>query len=144
MNPWTNVVSWVLVFHIAGIVLWIGGLFYALSVARSGRGDDGTAVKQQRAELAQKAMRALAHPGAAITIVAGAYLFYLLPAVRMAAWLHAKLLLVAILIVFDILLTVRVRRMPKQETASKELGVLHGAIALVFFLILIMVLIKPF
>lgn len=144
MNPWMNLVGWVLVFHIAGMVLWIGGLFYALSVARSGSGGDALALRQQRAELAQKAMRALAHPGAAITIVAGLLLFYLLPGIRMAPWLHAKLLLVVTLIIIDILLTVRLRRMPEQELAPRQLGIFHGSIALVFFLILILVLIRPF
>lgn len=145
MNPWMNLVGWVLVFHVAGIVLWIGGLFYALSVARSGGGaQDSPAARQQRAVLAQKAMRALAHPGAALTILAGLYLFYLLPGVRMAAWLHAKLLLVLILIVFDILLTVQLRRMPEREPGKRSLGMFHGSVALLFFLILILVLVKPF
>ncbi|MGH9467755.1 MAG: CopD family protein [Terriglobales bacterium] len=145
MNPWLNVESWVLVFHVAGIVMWIGGLFYALSVSRAGGGSTDTpSARAQRAELANKAMRALAHPGAAITILAGLYLFYLLPAVRMAPWLHVKLLLVLLLIVCDIVLTVRVRRMPEQEMKPKQMRALHGSIALLFFLILIMVLVRPF
>ncbi|MGH9475044.1 MAG: CopD family protein [Terriglobales bacterium] len=145
MNPWLNLVGWVLVFHIAGIVLWIGGLFYAVSVARAGGGaKDAPGARQQRAELAQKAMRALAHPGAALTILAGAYLFYLLPGVRMALWLHVKLLLVLFLILVDITLTVQLRRMPGRDPGKRRMGVYHGSIALLFFLILILALVKPF
>ncbi|MGH9487239.1 MAG: CopD family protein [Terriglobales bacterium] len=145
MNPWMNLVSWVLVFHIVGIVLWIGGLFFAISVARTGGGNgESVVLKQQRALLAQKALRALAHPGAALTILAGLYLIYLLPAVRMAPWLHVKLLLVLILILCDIAVTLHLRRLPEREPGRRQLGLFHGSIALLFLLILIMVLVKPF
>ncbi|HVA64355.1 MAG TPA: CopD family protein [Terriglobales bacterium] len=139
-----NPVAWVLVFHLAGMVFWIGGLFLALAAAGAAGGDDDAAARSQRARLAQKGMRSFAHPGAALMVVTGGLLFYLLPEVRLAAWLHAKLLLVAILIGMDIALTVQLRRMPEHELAPARLGMFHGAISLLFLLILVLVLVKPF
>ncbi|MGH9418210.1 MAG: CopD family protein [Terriglobales bacterium] len=138
----TNWVGWVLVAHLIGMVLWIGGLFLALAAA-SARGDDAPA-RAQRSRLAQKGMRSFAHPGAALMIVTGALLMYLLPAVRMAPWLHAKLTLVVVLIGFDLVLTFRLRRMPEQEPSLSQLGIFRGAIGLLFVLILILVLVRPF
>lgn len=135
-------VSWVLVFHLFGMVLWIGGLFLALAAA-SARSDD-VAARAQRARLAQKGMRQFAHPGAALMILSGALLMYLLPGVRMAPWLHAKLALVVVLIVFDLLLTFRLRRMPDHEPSPSQLGMFRGVVGVLFVLILILVLVRPF
>lgn len=145
-SAWANPVGWVLVFHLAGMVFWIGGLFLAMAAAGAPLtpGGEGTAAREQRAWLAKKGLRGFAHPGAALIIVTGGLLFWLLPGVRMAPWLHAKLGLVAILIVFDLLLTARVRRMPAHEPTPGQLGMFHGIISLLFLLILVLVLVKPF
>ena len=62
------------------------------------------------------------------------------------AWLHGKLLLVVILIVLDLRVTFRAKKFHegKIEMTRRECMALHGAISLVFFGILILVLIKPF
>jgi len=133
MSSFGNAVSWILVFHLIGMVMWIGGLFMALSAA---------AAKQ--AQLAQRGLRRFAHPGAALMIITGGLLFYALPFVRLQAWLHAKLLLVAILIVMDLLLAARIRRMPAQVPTRGQLALFHSVIGTLFLFILILVLIKPF
>lgn len=139
---WNNGIGWVLVFHITGVVMWIGGLFMALAAA-SGTAEAQEA-KAERARLAKKAMRSLAHPGAALVILSGALLIYLVPGAAMAGWLHAKLLLVLLLIVADLALALRVRRMPEHPPSAGQLGMFHGIIGLLFGLILILALVKPF
>jgi protoporphyrinogen IX oxidase len=147
---WNNGIGWVLVFHIAGVVMWIGGLFMALAVAGSapapGADAPGEApeAKALRARLAQKGMRGVAHPGAALVILSGALLLYLSPGAAMAGWLHAKLLLVALLIVADLALTLKLRRMPGHEPAAGQIGMFHGIVGLLFALILVLALVKPF
>jgi putative membrane protein len=151
---WNNLIGWVLVFHITGVVMWIGGLFMALAVASTAvaaassqpgatAGDAGEA-RGLRARLAQRGMRRLAHPGAALAILSGALLMVLAPGAAMAGWLHAKLLLVALLVVADLVLTVRVRRMPGHEPPAGQIGMFHGIVGLLFFLILVLALVKPF
>lgn len=138
----SNPVAWVLVFHLVGMVFWIGGLM--LAVAAAGAAGEDEAARAQRAQLAHKGLRGFAHPGAALMIVTGGLLIYLLPEVRMAGWLHAKLALVAILIGLDVALTLQVRRMPGHELPPARLGMFHGTISLIFLLILVLVLVKPF
>ncbi|MGH9518989.1 MAG: hypothetical protein ACRD2D_05040 [Terriglobales bacterium] len=127
----TGAVAWVLVFHMIGMVMWIGGLFLAMAAAGAGA-----------AELAQRGLRRFAHPGAALMIITGALMMVLLPFVRDAMWLHVKLLLVLLLIVADLLVTARLR---KSAPASRaRLGVYHSAIGILFLGILILALVKPF
>ena len=62
-------------------------------------------------------------------------------------WLHAKLLLVVILIALDLRVTFRARAFQEgtaEVTRGEGCMALHGAIALVFTAILILVLVKPF
>ena len=61
-------------------------------------------------------------------------------------WLHAKLLLVVILVALDLWLTFRARALQAGniELSRRECMILHGAISLLFLAILILVLIKPF
>jgi putative membrane protein len=140
---WNNGIGWVLVAHIAGVVLWIGGLFMALAAMSLAAGE-ASETRATRARLAQKGMRGLAHPGAALVILSGALLMYLAPGAAMAGWLHAKLLLVALLIVADLMLTLQVRRMPEREPAAGQVGMFHGIVGLLFALILVLALVKPF
>lgn len=142
----SNPVEWVLVFHLAGMVLWIGGLIFAMTVAGAAALPSSATpgARETRAALAQKAMRGLAHPGAGLMVITGGLLLWLIPGVLTQAWLHAKLTLVVILIAFDLLLTVRLRRMPSQEISPSQLGMFQGVITLLFLLILVLVLVKPF
>ncbi|MGH9481961.1 MAG: CopD family protein [Terriglobales bacterium] len=143
-----NPVNWVLVFHLAGMVFWIGGLFVAMAAAGAsafaGPAGAEAGAKAVRARLARQGMSTYAHPGAAIMVLTGALLMYLMPGLRTAGWLHAKLGLVVVLIVFDVALTLEVWRMPDREVPNPRLGIFHGTISLLFLLILILVLTKPF
>lgn len=139
-----NPIAWVLVFHLAGMVLWIGGLIFAMAAIGMATPNDEAPLRLQRARFAQKGMRAFAHPGAALMVITGVILILLIPGIMTQAWLHAKLSLVVILIVFDLLLTVRVRRMPAQEPSPGQMGMFQGVITLLFLLILVLVLVKPF
>lgn len=124
-------VGWVLVFHLIGMVMWIGGLFMAMAAATSGA-----------AELAQKGLRRFAHPGAALMIITGALMMVLMPFVRDAMWLHVKLALVLLLIVVDLLVTARLRK--GAAPGRMRLGMYHSAVGILFLGILILALVKPF
>lgn len=139
---WNNGIGWVLVFHLAGMVMWIGGLFLALAAA--GAPGDAPDARVQRARLAQKGMRSFAHPGAALVILSGGLLLVLAPGAAQAGWLHAKLMMVVVLIAADLVLTFRLRRMPDHEPSPGQLGTYHGVISLLFLLILALALVKPF
>jgi uncharacterized membrane protein len=93
-----------------------------------------------------KLFKGLAHPGAALTVISGIFLVAEHPHYLREHWLHAKLLLVALLIVLDLRAYFRTSAflVGRVELQRRECMALHGAISLVFFGILILVLLKRF
>ncbi len=134
---------WTLLFHITGLVFWIGGLLVATSLLGQ-HSEDQTG--DGRAALGQAEMRILsgmANPGAGITVVTGIVLIALQgQAILRAPWLQAKLTLVAVLIVLHGIVFSRARRVAagKLVVPRRTWMILHGAISLIFFGILICVL----
>ncbi len=141
----TSAFGLALVAHIAGIVLWVGGLlatWYVLSAREREPSGDAQAFL---AQLAKGLLKSLAHPGAAITVAAGIALLLSKPADLQQAWLHFKLTLVVILIAVDLLLTVGVRGLVSRGTSisARRLRVTRGAIALLFLAIVLLAVVKP-
>jgi len=139
-------VAWTLVFHLIGLVFWLGSLLAVTHIMAAEAGEDLPAVRARLRRLASKLMRGLAHPGAAIMIITGVLLVAQNPHYLRQHWLHAKLLLVAVLIGLDLRVYKRAGALggDKAGPTRRECTAYHGAISLVFFLILILVLLKPF
>ena len=139
-------VAWALVFHIVGFVLWIGGLLVATQVMASLTRQSSAEVSNALARLETKLFKGVAHPGAAITVITGIIVVVLQPDYMRQGWLHAKLLLVAIVIALDIIAYVRARAFQSGRIVlqKRECMALHSGIALVFIGIVILVMIKPF
>src|SRR5437773_11321547 len=100
-------VAWALVFHIVGFVLWMGGLLVATQVMASRTRQSSPEVRAALARLATKLFKGLAHPGAAVTVIAGIVVLVLQPGYLRQGWLHAKLFLVSFLIALEIIAYVR-------------------------------------
>lgn len=139
-----NPVAWTLVFHITGFVFWIGGLLFAIQSLALYSETADPAQRLAHTRSAARSMRALAHPGAALVVVTGVLMLSLVPEFLQQGWLHAKLGLVVLLIIVDLLVNAQVRRMPDLQITRARTRLFHSAVALLFFFILILVLIKPF
>jgi putative membrane protein len=139
-------VAWALVFHIIGFVFWVGGLLVTTTVLALHTQQESPEARLPLEHLEAKLLKGMAHPGAAITVLAGLTVLWLQPAFLHEHWLHAKLFLVAILIAVDLVVYTRTKAFHKGEIKleRRECMILHGAISLVFLGILILVLIKPF
>ncbi len=139
-------VAWTLVFHLIGLVFWLGSLLAVTHILASHAEETSPEVRASLSHLESKLLKGLAHPGAALMIITGILLISEDTHVLREAWLHGKLLLVVILIVLDLRVTFRAKKFQegKIEMTRRECMALHGAISLVFFGILILVLIKPF
>lgn len=141
--------AWTLVFHITGIVFWIGGLLMTTQVLASASQEEpnDAAARACHQRTAQRTLRAMAHPGAIITLASGGLLLYLAgrhdPAFFHAAWLNIKLAIVAVLLWLDWRLWTRVRDLDRRPAARKDASMLHGIISAAFFVILILVFLKP-
>lgn len=138
--------AWVLVFHILGFVFWVGGLLVTTTVLALHTSQENLESRLPLEHLEVKLLKGMAHPGAAITVLAGITMVYIQPSYLHERWLHAKLFLVAILIALDLIVYMRAKAFHKGEIKlqRRECMILHGAISLVFLGIVIMVLIKPF
>lgn len=136
---------WVLVAHIAGIVFWVGGLLAASQVLAGRERETSPEARVALARLAGRLLKALAHPGAAITVLAGIVILGIKPEDFQRGWLHAKLGLVVILIAADLLLTVSVRALVGRgiEIPARRVRLTHGVIALLFLAIVILAVVKP-
>ncbi|MFZ0962421.1 MAG: CopD family protein [Terriglobia bacterium] len=139
-------IAWTLVFHITGLVFWLGSLLVVTQILAIHREEASPETQATLGRLEAKLLKGLAHPGAAIMVITGFILVSQNPEYLRQHWLQAKLLLVVVLVALDLLLTFRARafQQGKIEISRRECMALHGAISLVFLAILVLVLIKPF
>lgn len=139
--------AWTLVFHITGIVFWIGGLLMATQALSAATESAEAKVRSAQQQLAARMLRAMAHPGAIITLISGGWLLHLVGQVDAgifhARWLIGKLIVVGALLVLDWLLWTRIRDMSARPVKRQDASMLHGLISAAFFLILILVFIRP-
>ena len=84
--------------------------------------------------------------GAAITIVLGLLLIIMDPTVLRQGWLHAKLLLVAILLFYHVRFYRRINFLENNPSQSsrREFRVIHGMVSALLIAILVLTVIKPF
>ena len=138
-----HVIVWTLLFHVIGLVFWIGGLLVttALLGQHAEERVEGGRVALARAEM--KLLNAMATPGAVITVITGILLlygriFYYLHSL----WFECKLILVLCLIILHVIAYSRARKFVAGElfVPRRSWMVLHGAISLIFFAILVCVL----
>lgn len=142
-----TLLAWTLVFHVLGIVFWLGSLLVVTHLLAYDAEAESAEVHEVLNRVEAKLFKGIAHPGAIITIISGAILISTNPQYYFhAAWLHVKLFLVVILIALDAITYIRARAFHAGRIVlrRKECMMLHGTIALVFIGILIMVLIRPF
>ncbi len=157
-----GLLAWSLVAHLAGMVMWVGGLLAAtMAMAQAAReaGSKRETSPSREAELAsrmppaahaaytrmtQRLLRALAHPGLILALAAGIALLFQMPQpVLHSAWLQAKLGLAAVLIALDWFITRLAGRMDAAPPSRGAAMRLHALVASVFLAILILVLVQP-
>jgi protoporphyrinogen IX oxidase len=139
-------VAWTLVFHIIGMVFWLGSLLAVTHTLAIHTEESAPEARAALGRLELKLLRGLAHPGAAIMVITGFILIGHDPNLLRQHWLHAKLLLVVNLIALDLRVSFRARAFQEGKIAMTrgECMGLHGAIALLFVLIAILALVRPF
>jgi putative membrane protein len=139
-------VAWILVFHLIGLVFWLGSLLVVTQVLAIHSEEPSTEARATLGRLEMKLLKGLAHPGAALMVITGIIMISEHPHYLREHWLHAKLVLVALLFVLDLRVYFRTTAFlaGRAELRRRECTALHGAISLLFFGILILVLLKPF
>jgi protoporphyrinogen IX oxidase len=137
------VTAWTLVFHMIGLVFWIGGLLIVtITLARHAQ-EPSLDARLAFGKLEKKLMNVMATPGVFITVISGVILIATNPSYYLhAGWLHAKLALVVVLIGLHWVVHTRTKSFAagRIELQRRECITLHISIALLFVGILILVL----
>lgn len=135
--------AWTLVFHILGLVFWVGGLLIETSVLAQHAQESLPEVRQAMGRLEMRLLNGMAAPGALISVLTGIILVFTNSAYFLhAGWLHAKLALVVVLIGLHATVFSRTRSFiaGRIELERRDCMILHGAVSLTLVGILVLVL----
>jgi putative membrane protein len=134
----------VLVFHIFGVVFWIGGLLVISSMMALVPDEVGVA-KERIIVLARRLLVVGANIGAAVTIIFGILAILSEPGVLTQGWLHLKLLLVLFMMGIHYRLYQRIRALEEAplDVTRREFSVIHGLVSALLLGTLVLVFLKP-
>jgi putative membrane protein len=139
-------IEWIKVFHVLGLVFWIGTLMIASTTLGFYTHDVSEEASRALARLQVQLLKGVGHFGAGLMIVTGVILVIITPSRLHQAWFHAKMFLVALLVVAHLIIYFRAKAFQAGRIKLRpgQWGILHGAVALLVFGILVLVLVKPF
>jgi putative membrane protein len=135
---------WVKALHVIFVVTWFAGLFYLprLFVYHA---DATDATGRERFKVMERRLYALMTMGAGVAGTLGAALLWLNPGLLHAGWIHAKLALVAGLIVYHVWCgrLVSAFRDDRNAKSSKWYRFFNEVPTLFLFAIVILAIVKP-
>lgn len=133
-----------LVFHIFGVVFWIGGLLVISSLMALVPDEVGVA-KERIIVLARRLLVVGANIGAAVAIIFGILAILSEPGVLTQGWLHLKLLLVLFMMGIHYRLYQRIRALEEAplDATRREFSVIHGLVSALLLGTLVLVFLKP-
>lgn len=136
--------NWVLVFHIFGVVFWIGGLLVISSLMALVPDEVGVA-KERIIVLARRLLVVGANIGAGVAIIFGILAVLSEPRVLTQGWLHLKLLLVLFMMGIHYRLYQRIRALEEAplDATRREFSVIHGLVSALLLGTLVLVFLKP-
>ena len=140
---------WLKAFHIVFVVTWFAGLFYLprLFVYHA---EATEPVVRERLKIMERRLLMITHVGGTLAVVFGlatlAWFARADGAYAQQGWLHAKLTLVALLIVYHLMLVRLVRQFARDANTwtSRRLRIFNEVPALLLIAIVILVVVKPF
>jgi putative membrane protein len=137
--------GFVLALHLFGVIFWIGGLLMLASLLARVPEEVGVS-KERLLGAVRRLFEVAVNAGAAITIALGIVLAIMRPEVLRQGWLHAKLLLVAVILFYHVRFYRRIRFLEDHpsESSTHEFRVVHGVVSLLVFAILLLAVMKPF
>ena len=137
---------WIKAFHIIAVVCWFAGLFYLprLFVYHAMSSDS---ISQERFTIMERKLyRGIMHPSLVATLLLGISMLYMNPALLKAGWMHVKLTLVALLIIYHFYLGAIYKRFAQGENQKSHVFYRWFNELPVLFLVAIVLLaiLKPF
>jgi putative membrane protein len=134
-----------LVFHIFGVILWVGSLLLITSLMALVADEVGVA-RERLIVAARRLFVVSSNVGAAVAIIFGVLAIVADPAVLMRGWLHVKILLVLVLLGLHVRIYMRIVALENDAGAAtrREFSVLHGIVSALLLAILFVVFVRPF
>jgi protoporphyrinogen IX oxidase len=138
-------VQFFLVLHLFGVVFWLGSLLLISSLL--GKVSDEVGVAKERfIMVASELFYGGCNIGGAVTLITGIFLMVAEPGVLRQGWLHAKLGLVFVLLLFHLQLYRRIVALtdnPSSVTRA-QFRAIHSVVSLLLLAILVLAIFKPF
>lgn len=136
---------WLKAFHIIGVVTWFAGLFYLprLFVYHA---EAGEALIRARLKIMQRRLLVMTHIGGGIAIAFGVATLATEPFYLRAGWLHVKLVLVLLLVIYHGLLVKLVHDFAydRCDWTARALRWFNEIPGVLLLLIVILAVVKPF
>ena len=136
---------WLKAFHVAAMVTWFAGLFYLprLFVYHA---DAGDWISVERFRIMERRLFMIMSVGAIATLLLGSAMIVAAPAYLKMPWLHVKLALVLLLIVYHLLCFKFVRDFAhdRRTHSTKWFRVFNEVPTLLLLGIVILAVVKPF
>ncbi|HJR13097.1 MAG TPA: protoporphyrinogen oxidase HemJ [Rhodanobacteraceae bacterium] len=136
---------WLKAFHIIGVVTWFAGLFYLprLFVYHA---EATEAAIRDRFKVMERRLLVMTHIGGALAIVFGIATLATEPFYLHAGWLHAKLMLVLLLVIYHAMLVKLTRNFARDccDWSSRKLRGFNEVPGVLLLAIVILAVVKPF
>ena len=136
---------WLKAFHVIGVVTWFAGLFYLprLFVYHA---EASEPVMRERFRIMERRLLVMTHIGGALAIAFGIATLVAEPFYLHAGWLHLKLLLVLLLLVYHALLVKLTRAFAHDRCrwSSRQLRGFNEIPGVLLLAIVILAVVKPF
>lgn len=136
----------VLMFHVLGMVLWMGGLMNLTRMVSFHVGEEPE-VQKRLYYIENRIFKFVTLPGFGITLVSGLYMLSNNMSYYMKQpWMHGKLLFVGIMLAVTAVLQGKLNELANnhEKQSPKAFKIAHGVTGLMLILIVAFVIIKPF
>lgn len=136
---------WLKAFHVIGVVTWFAGLFYLPRLFVYHAEATEPAVRD-RLKVMERRLLGMTHIGAALAIAFGIATLATEPFYLRAGWLHVKLALVLLLVIYHALLVKLVRDFARDgcNWSSHRLRWFNEIPGVLLLAIVILAVVKPF
>jgi len=145
MVDWTGLIKWGIIFHLFGVIIWIGNLL-VIATMLSLAAEEVGAARERLIVVSRRLFQIGGNLGALATVFFGIILILLEPSVLMVGWLHTKLVLVLVLLYFHYRLYRRILNLENDPSgaSAREFKMIHGIVSALLLAILALAVLKPF
>lgn len=137
---------WVKALHIIAAITWFAALFYLPRLfVYHAMASDGTSIERFKI-MERKLYRGIMTPSMIATLLFGGWLLYLTPHWLQHGWLHAKLFLIILLVVYHHLCLFYLKRFAADQNRNSHVFFrwFNEAPVILLVGIIILVVVKPF